>query len=101
MCGIAGQIDFTLKKNFIKNMTQRLIDRGPDDSGYYSYKEKEFSLNFGHTRLEILDINNGKQPMISQDENYVIIFNGEIYNWKDIRIILEKLGYIFKSSNSS
>jgi len=100
MCGISGQIDFSSKKNFIKDMTQRLVNRGPDDLGYYTYKEKEFSLNFGHTRLEILDIYNGKQPMISQDENNVIIFNGEIYNWRDIRTKLEELGYIFKSNNS-
>jgi len=100
MCGITGQINFSEKKNYIKEMTQELYSRGPDDFGYYFHQEKSFSLSFGHRRLEILDIENGKQPMSLENERYIIVYNGEIYNWKNLRKELMESGHTFLTKNS-
>ena len=84
MCGILGQIAIkgTLKinkKKFIKCLSY-LNHRGPDDQGYKVYPD----AIFGHKRLSIMDLSKkGHQPMYSSDGNYVIIFNGEIYNFKE------------------
>ena len=100
MCGISGQINFSEKKDYIKEMTQELYSRGPDDFGYYFYKEKSFNLSFGHRRLAILDIENGSQPMSWENDRYIIVYNGEIYNWKNLREELTQSGYSFLTKNS-
>ena len=80
MCGIIG---FNWKdKSLIKELANLLIHRGPDDSGYYIND----TVSLGHRRLSILDLSKkGKQPMTNEDENFIIVYNGEIYNFKDIR----------------
>ena len=89
MCGILGFIgdthsQFVDKKSILSSINRR----GPDGSGSWSY-EKDF-LYFGHTRLSVLDLTeNGKQPMISSNGRYVVTFNGEIYNFKDIKKNIE------------
>ena len=91
MCGIVGF--FTKHNNFDNNlinlMVKTLIHRGPDNIGYY--QDLNNSLFFGHTRLNIIDLNiSGNQPLASSSGRYVIIFNGEIYNYKVIRNNLNK-----------
>ncbi len=90
MCGIAGVIT---KKGFkVEDVLSTLNHRGPDSSGFYEYRD----LTLFHSRLSILDLSeNGNQPMISEDENYVIVFNGEIYNHLDLR---KKINHKFKST---
>jgi asparagine synthase (glutamine-hydrolysing) len=93
MCGIAGyyvneeilnEKDFSLEK-----ASAKIAHRGPDDHGYFYDLNKIVGLS--HNRLSIIDTSNsGHQPMISQDENYVIIFNGEIYNFQDLRSFLNQ-----------
>lgn len=97
MCGIAGLID--LKGNGVSPVTlQRMTDaishRGPDDEGQWI----ENNVGLGHRRLSIIDLSPaGHQPMISADHRYVISYNGEIYNFKELRTELEADGYWFRS----
>lgn len=98
MCGFVG---FTnLKKNFdtkdnfiIKNMTRSLAHRGPDEEDFYTSSH----TNLGHRRLIILDADGGKQPMSCRynGTTYTIVYNGQLYNAKDIRKDLIELGYEF------
>tara|TARA_Y100001970_G_scaffold294294_1_gene449959 strand:+ start:29374 stop:31338 length:1965 start_codon:yes stop_codon:yes gene_type:complete len=91
MCGIVGFINKEYKLNSNKNnivtMTKKLSHRGPDY--YNTWHDNKNCIYFGHTRLSILDLSsNGNQPMLSYDNNLVIIFNGEIYNHLEIRKLL-------------
>lgn len=95
MCGIAGFVDRNkTKDNIIKSMTDNLIHRGPDDFGFY-IDEK---VALGHRRLSIIDLKGGKQPI--EDDNYVIIFNGEIYNYLELKEEL-KNKYKFKTKSDT
>ena len=100
MCGIIGCINLNLT-NEEKNASLKILKhRGPDDQNFYENKTDKYSLFFAHNRLEILDISDGKQPMTSSDGRYVVIFNGEIYNFRELRKELETAGHIFKSDHS-
>ena len=94
MCGISGIISKNkIEKDIIEPMTDTIIHRGPDGFGYY-YDEK---FVFGHRRLSIVDLSDaGHQPM-QYLNRYVITFNGEVYNHLELRIELEKNGYVFQS----
>ncbi len=95
MCGILGYIggNQSTRDNF-DNALDLLEHRGPDDSGVF--KKNEIIL--GHRRLSILDLSKeGHQPLIDEVNNNVIVFNGEIYNYIELRESLDKLGYVFKS----
>ncbi|MBA2746139.1 MAG: asparagine synthase (glutamine-hydrolyzing), partial [Flavisolibacter sp.] len=98
MCGIAGFIDFkkTSTKEVLIQMTDALLHRGPDDAGYETYENAEAVVGFGQRRLSILDLSPlGHQPMHFKE--YTVNFNGEIYNFKEIRKELEEKGYSFTS----
>ncbi len=99
MCGIVGIVDplnkFENKKRLIKELNDSLIHRGPDDSGYYS----DHLLSLGFRRLSIIDLENGNQPIIKH--NIVTIFNGEIYNYIQLRNELIELGAEFYSKSDS
>ena len=102
MCGIAGFIDFNKKSDLsiLKNMTDVLYHRGPDDSGYSFYNIDKCNIGLGHRRLSILDLSShGHQPM--KFEHLEIVYNGEIYNFKEIRNELEKYGYKFDSNSDT
>lgn len=96
MCGIAGFLDFSQRKNeetlqnFTERMTSVLVHRGPDDSGVWV--DSEVGVAMGHRRLSIIDLSpHGHQPMHSVSGRYVIAYNGEIYNHRQIRTELEQL----------
>lgn len=99
MCRIVGGIDFkenTLSDYVIKSMCDTLSHGGPDSQGIY----REENMVLAHRRLSILDLSeSGKQPM--KFGKYVISYNGEIYNFKEIRILLEKQGFIFLSNSDT
>ena len=77
---------------YSKLAAQKMHHRGPDDDGYWN--NNHFALSF--KRLSILDLSSlGNQPMISQCENYVLVYNGELYNYKELRKILIKKGRSF------
>jgi len=96
MCGIAGllekntPLDVNAARESILNMTMALVHRGPDDSDIWV--EPEAGIALGHRRLSIVDLSQeGHQPMFSADGRYVIVFNGEIYNYREIRKELDDL----------
>jgi len=98
MCGIAGFIDYTntTSNDILVKMTDALSHRGPDDAGYEIFNSSTASIGFGQRRLSILDLSaSGHQPM--HFEHLVINFNGEVYNFKEIRKELEAAGYTFNS----
>ncbi len=95
MCGIVGLISKEKdKKKTIKKMADRIAHRGPDAENYYVDKE----IALGHRRLSIIDLESGTQPMYNEDKNLVIVFNGEIYNYKDLQKELEEAGHTFKTN---
>ena len=88
MCGINGVISDQKISNLaeiVSSMNEKLIHRGPDGRGVWINEEQNIGL--GHTRLSILDLSNlGSQPMHSSSSRYVITFNGEIYNFLELKI---------------
>ena len=101
MCGIVGLINYDgLDVSFssLKGMTDAISHRGPDGEGHWH----EAGAGFGHRRLAIIDLSvEANQPMISSDQRYILTYNGEIYNFKEIRNELQKKGYSFRSSSDS
>ena len=102
MCGIAGFVDFRKQstKATLQEMTDVLHHRGPDDSGYSFYDESSAQIGLGHRRLSILDLSkHGHQPMLF--ENYEIVYNGEVYNFKEIREKLKKYNLLKTKENKA
>ena len=97
MCGISGFIGRGADSD-LHRMTDALVHRGPDASGYWSDKARGVYL--GHRRLSILDLKGGVQPMITADTDHVIVFNGEIYNFAALRAELVGLGHQFVTDHS-
>lgn len=98
MCGIVGFIDKkSLRKDVLKSMMDKIIHRGPDGSGMYL----DDTIALGHRRLSIIDIEGGTQPMKNEDGNLVCVFNGEIYNYKELRKELEEKGHVFVSESDT
>ena len=104
MCGITGFIDFN-KKITPQHLTAAcrvLQHRGPDDGDIAVFETPEANIGLGHRRLAILDLSPlGHQPMYSDDKSVIIILNGEIYNFNEIRIDLEEKGYHFSSNSDT
>jgi len=95
MCGIVGIFDVhgqgTIDRECLSRMNASQFHRGPDEEGIHI----EPGLGFGHRRLSIIDLSSGQQPMHSRDRNLVLTYNGEIYNFLELRQQLEALGYAF------
>ena len=93
MCGIVGFVNFkkdiSTSKNILKQMNDELYKRGPDEEGFYLKKH----VALGHKRLIVIDPVGGKQPMIEKYSfgEYVIVYNGQIYNTKELRFIMGKM----------
>ena len=97
MCGIVGFYGEGNKK-LIQKMTEALQFRGPDDTGFYINEGEKVYL--GHKRLSIVDLETGQQPMFNIRRTKCIVFNGEIYNHRELKNELELKGYKFKSDHS-
>jgi asparagine synthase (glutamine-hydrolysing) len=102
VCGICGKYYFVpvVDKNLaplIKGMCDSMYHRGPDDEGFYIQE----GIGLGHRRLSIIDLGTGKQPIYNEDGSVVVIFNGEIYNYKDLREILQAKGHVFKTGSDT
>ena len=98
MCGITGFINKDSNKDqIIKKMADRIKHRGPDGEGYYI----DDDIALAHRRLSIIDLSTGNQPMYNEDENIVVIFNGEIYNYIELKDELKKLGHTFKTKSDT
>lgn len=109
MCGICGKITFNageIDRNIIQRMTDALAHRGPDEEGVYlsggMSQNSPVRVALGHRRLKIIDLSsNGHQPMCNEDGSVWIAYNGEIYNFKELRIELEEKKHIFKSNTDT
>ncbi|MCJ7501379.1 asparagine synthase (glutamine-hydrolyzing) [bacterium] len=99
MCGIAGiyQKDGECPEKRLRDAIKNLSHRGPDDNGIYSHR----SLIMGHTRLSIIDLEGGHQPLFAADNSLVLVANGEIYNYIELREELKKLGHHFLTRSDS
>ncbi len=101
MCGICGKLTFDRSANVSANLLKRMADaihhRGPDDEGYYT----SGPVGFGFRRLSIIDLNSGHQPISNEDATVWIVFNGEIYNYKELREQLRSKGHVFKTQTDT
>ena len=96
MCGFCGYLN-KKEKDSIKKMNDAIIHRGPDDESYY----KDDFIAMGFRRLSIIDLKGGRQPMTNEDDSMIITFNGEIYNFKEIKEDLIKKGHKFKTNSDT
>jgi asparagine synthase (glutamine-hydrolysing) len=101
MCGICGQVkvasDEPVDQPTIRRMSRTLFHRGPDDEGY----SFDRSLGFGFRRLSIIDLAGGHQPMSDAEESVWLVFNGEIYNYQELRAELEAHGHKFRTNSDT
>lgn len=101
MCGIAAIISVNPEKTVdpvsIRKMASAISHRGPDDEGYFIRP----NVALGHKRLSIIDVEGGKQPMSTPDKRYTIVFNGEIFNYKQHRAHLEMKGATFRTQSDT
>ena len=101
MCGVAGLINCNgdrVSPVILKKMTDAIAHRGPDGEGHWI----EGNVGLGHRRLAIIDLSPaGHQPMISSDHRYILSYNGEIYNYRELRTELEAAGHWFRSKTDS
>ena len=100
MCAITGIVKFEQASpvdSIIRKMTDAVIHRGPDDSGFFVDEH----VALGHRRLSVIDIDGGNQPMYNETREIVVILNGEIYNYRELRCQLEEKGHIFCSESDT
>ena len=97
MCGIVGLVTKKEKENTIKLMNDRIKHRGPDGDGYFI----DGDVALGHRRLSIIDLSSGDQPMFNEDGSVVTVFNGEIYNYQELKEELIALGHDFKTKSDT
>jgi asparagine synthase (glutamine-hydrolysing) len=101
MCGICGQYNFgdraPVYRHDVERMANSIAHRGPDDDGYYI----KGALGLGFRRLSIIDLKGGHQPMADLEESVWVIFNGEIYNFHELRSELEQHGHIFRTRSDT
>ena len=101
MCGIVGKLIYDGEKpvspELIKRMMAQNHHRGPDGEGRYV----DGSIGFGHKRLSIIDLTTGSQPMCNEDGTVWVVYNGEIYNFLELRDELKACGHTFKSDTDT
>lgn len=100
MCGIVGTINAGSRRvdgRILEKMNQAIRHRGPDEDGFY-IKE---NVGLAMRRLSIIDLAHGKQPIFSSDKSKVIVYNGEIYNFRELRNDLEKNGHVFQTKSDT
>jgi len=101
MCGIAGILNFNnepVSTKILERMTRAIAHRGPDGEGFFV----DGCMGLGHRRLAIIDLSDmGIQPMFTTNKRYSIVYNGEIYNFRELKKELEKIGYTFKSATDT
>ena len=101
MCGIAGIIHLdgqgSVNSSLLREMTALMRHRGPDDEGFYEAP----GVGLGHRRLSIIDLDTGRQPMGNENGSIQVVFNGEIYNFLDLRRLLQSKGHVFRTRSDT
>src|SRR6185369_6326457 len=101
MCGIAGFVQFKpgnpLKRKNLEDMSAAIKHRGPDDEGFY----QKGPVGLAMTRLAIIDVANGQQPISNENRTVWVVFNGEIYNHMELRMRLEDAGHRFQTKSDT
>src|SRR5215469_1307488 len=101
MCGICGKLEFDsaaqVAPHLLKQMADAIVHRGPDDDGYYLGGQ----IGLGFRRLSIIDLSGGHQPLANEDGSIWIVFNGEIYNYQELRALLLSKGHVFKTQSDT
>ena len=101
MCGICGKLNFernaTVSPHLVREMADTIKHRGPDDEGYYV----SGPVGLGFRRLSIIDLHTGHQPISNEDDTVWIVFNGEIYNYHELRSFLLEKGHVFKTQTDT
>ena len=98
MCGIVSIVERRIEKNKISKMLTAISHRGPDDNGVYT----DNRIALGQCRLSIIDLSDAAhQPMVSKCGRYVLTYNGELYNFRELRTELKKIGFSFRSHSDT
>jgi asparagine synthase (glutamine-hydrolysing) len=101
MCGICGQFNFKshepVRRTDLEAMTKSIVHRGPDDEGYFL----DGPLGLGFRRLSIIDLSGGHQPMSDAEEAVWVVFNGEIYNFPELKRELQSFGHVFRTNSDT
>jgi asparagine synthase (glutamine-hydrolysing) len=101
MCGICGKLvfdkDAVVAPELLRAMLGEIRHRGPDDDGIYTAPQ----IGLGHRRLSIIDLNSGHQPLSNEDGSIWVVFNGEIYNYRELREYLRSKGHVFKTQTDT
>ena len=101
MCGIAGVLysdsDRSVDSAVLKDMGDAIAHRGPDGEGYF----RDRNVGLVHRRLSIIDLEGGRQPISNEDESIHVVFNGEIYNYRELRAELESQGHVFRTNSDT
>ena len=95
ICGFTGQV--VDRDDVIRNMTEVITHRGPDSDGFFT----DDYISMGFRRLSIIDLDAGHQPIYNEDKSLVLTFNGEIYNYKELRKVLIQKGHKFYTDTDS
>ncbi len=101
MCGISGLFDLQQRRDYSRDLLQRINDiqahRGPDEAGLHL----EPGVALGHRRLSIIDLATGQQPLANEDGSVIVVFNGEIYNFQELVPELQALGHVFRTRSDT
>src|SRR5690606_6302358 len=98
MCGLAGYAgQRPHPEDVLVRMTRRLVHRGPDAEGYY----RDGAVALGHRRLSVLDIAGSPQPMSTAEGDLVCVYNGELYNFAELRAALAARGHVFRTQGDT
>src|SRR5215469_9272377 len=97
MCGLAGYIDMLgserADEQVVRRMTEKLVHRGPDSSGFFVHD----NVGLGFRRLSIVDVNGGDQPLYNEDNSVVLLCNGEIYNFEELKQEMARAAHQFRT----
>ena len=99
MCGIAGAYQQVDGYAVAMKMGRLLEHRGPDEAGEFSYRDERVDVHFAHRRLSIIDVQHGQQPLVKSP--FVLCYNGELYNYREIRATLAAGGAVFTTGSDT
>src|SRR5829696_3553911 len=97
MCGIVGYVGARGDEHLVRRMANRIVHRGPDGDGYFT----DDLVALGARRLSIIDLPGSNQPIFNEDRTIVTVYNGEIYNYRELRALLQQKGHQLRTSGDT